>query len=241
MHHVKPIRRLARPAIPLLLLLVGVLAAGDVAAGCGQGKGCCGGCGAEAASAGRCGAGPGAGKAAGCCGMGEGTGRAAGYGKGAGNGHGHGYGMRHGKGRAASAGPSHHDTIHGLLDRHESIERTVKNVKHGVETVTTSDDPEVTAMIRDHVRQMKQRVESGHGMRWWDPVFAELFKHHDKIEMKIKDVPGGVRVREPSPDPQVVLLIRQHAERGVSEFVADGRARAQHETPLPDGYEPQGR
>ncbi len=83
---------------------------------------------------------------------------------------------------------------------------------------------------------MKQRVESGHGMRWWDPTFSELFKHHDKIVMQIEDLDCGVRVRETSTDPDVAQLIRQHAIRGVSEFVAEGHRRAREETPLPRGY-----
>jgi hypothetical protein len=32
------------------------------------------------------------------------------------------------------------------------------------------------------------------------------------------------------------LLIRQHAHRAVSEFVAEGMARAMEPTPLPPGY-----
>jgi hypothetical protein len=83
---------------------------------------------------------------------------------------------------------------------------------------------------------MKKRVESGQGMRYWDPTYAELFKHYDKIEMSIEDIKGGVRVRETSDDHDVTLLIRQHAIRVVSEFVEDGHARARQETPLPEGY-----
>jgi len=176
-------------------------------------------------------AGPGPGgccksKAAGCCDKGEQ--RGAGYGHGAGKGRGAGQGMRAGHG-------SDHDMIHALLDRHEAIQREVQEIEGGVETITVSDDPEVTEMIREHVRDMKRRVEAGHGMRWWDPTFAELFKHHEKIEMEIEDTEGGVLVREFSSDPDVTLLIRQHAIRGVSEFVAEGRDRAHKETPLPEG------
>jgi len=36
----------------------------------------------------------------------------------------------------------------------------------------------------------------------------------------------------------VTLLIRQHARAAVSQFVADGMARAMQPTPLPDGYHP---
>jgi hypothetical protein len=195
-----------------LLLVAGSIALdAGVVAGCGG----CGGGGPDekGAKAAPC---RGAGGGSGCCGAGRGPGKGAGKGRG--------------------AGMAHHENIHGLLDRHAGIERKVKEIKGGVVTITTSDDPETAKMIREHVRQMKQRVESGHGMRWWDPLFAEIFEHHDKIVMEIEDVPGGVKVRETSDDPQVAALIRQHAVRGVNEFVAEGRARACQPTPLPEGY-----
>ena len=47
---------------------------------------------------------------------------------------------------------------------------------------------------------------------------------------------GGVDVIETSDDPQVVLLIRQHAHRAVSEFVTGGMQRAMQQTPLPSDY-----
>jgi len=128
------------------------------------------------------------------------------------------------------------DTFHYLLENHDKIVRSVELIDGGVLTVTTSEDPLVTEKIRLHVAQMKERVESGQGMRHWDPMFVELFRHADKIEMQIEEVPGGVKVREVSDDPQVALLIRQHAERGVSEFVERGFDRAHEPTPLPEGY-----
>jgi hypothetical protein len=125
--------------------------------------------------------------------------------------------------------------FHQLLTDHGKIKRTVEEIPGGVVTTTTSDDPAVTANIRVHVGQMKQRVESGQPLRMWDPLFAELFRHYDKIEMIVEDIPGGVKVTETSKDKNVVLLIRQHA-RGVSEFVERGWDRAHEATPLPDGY-----
>lgn len=127
-------------------------------------------------------------------------------------------------------------TIHLLLANHEQIERDVEEIPGGVRTVTTSGDPVITEAIRDHVHQMKERVEDGRPIRMMDPVFREIFKHHGKIEMEIEEVPGGVRVTETSSDPQVVLLIRQHAKRAVSEFVDQGMPRAMQPTPLPEGY-----
>jgi hypothetical protein len=126
-------------------------------------------------------------------------------------------------------------TIHSLLADHEKVKRTVEEIPDGIRSVTTSDEPEVAALIRKHVWQMKDRLERGEPIRMMDPLFREVFAHHDKIRMAIEDVPGGVRVTETSDDPQVVLLIRQHA-RTVNEFVESGMRRMHQPTPLPEGY-----
>lgn len=127
--------------------------------------------------------------------------------------------------------------IHGLLMQHGKIRREVEDIPGGVRTITTSDDPKITQSIRAHVQQMKQRVENGRAIRHMDPVFREIFEHHDQIEIQIQEVPGGVRVIETSKDPQVAVLIRQHARKAVSEFVESGMQRAMRPTPLPEGYE----
>ena len=126
--------------------------------------------------------------------------------------------------------------IHRLLRAHQAVEREVEDVRGGVRTTTISDDADVAALIRTHVAQMKARVESGETIRGMDPLFREIFEHHRKIEMEIEDISGGVRVRETSRHPQVVLLIRQHARRAVSEFVRGGMRRAMQKTPLPRDY-----
>jgi hypothetical protein len=128
--------------------------------------------------------------------------------------------------------------IHGLLSQHEKVRRSVKDLPDGVETVTTSDDPAIAKLIREHVWQMKSRVEEGRPIRQMDPVFREIFAHHAHIHMKIEDVPGGVRVTETADEPHVVPLVRQHARRAVSEFVAEGMPRAMRPTPLPPDYKP---
>jgi hypothetical protein len=130
--------------------------------------------------------------------------------------------------------------IHGLLFNHTKIQRSVEDIPNGVRTVTTSADPEVTALIREHVLQMKERIEQGRPIRQMDPLFRELFKNHQHIHIAIENVEGGVRVTETSDTPRVTPLVRQHARRAVSEFVAEGMPRAMRPTPLPPGYVPQG-
>jgi hypothetical protein len=127
--------------------------------------------------------------------------------------------------------------IHALLQSHEEISRKVEDIGMGIRARTTSRDPEVEELIQTHVGQMRDRVEKGDPIRHMDPVFREIFEHHQAVRMDVEEVPGGVFVVETSADPQVELLIRQHAHRAVSEFVAEGMSRAMQPTPLPPGYE----
>lgn len=129
-------------------------------------------------------------------------------------------------------------SIHGLLTNHEQIERRVEDIPDGVRTVTTSNDPKVAQLIRTHVRQMKARYGRGQPIRMMDPVFRELFRNRHKASLEYEDVPGGIRVTHTSNDPQVVLLIRQHARRFVSEAAKEGMSRAMRPMPLPEGYRP---
>jgi hypothetical protein len=126
--------------------------------------------------------------------------------------------------------------IHRLLQNHDRIRRHVEGVADGIRARTTSRDGEIAELIRTHVAQMKRRVESGDPIRHMDPVFREIFDHHTEIAIDVEATPGGVLVVETSANPQVELLIRQHAHRAVSEFVAQGMSRAMRPTPLPSGY-----
>lgn len=129
-------------------------------------------------------------------------------------------------------------SVHGLLTSHQKIERRVEDIPGGVRTITTSDDPRVAELIRAHVRQMKDRYARGQPIRMMDPVFRELFRNRHKASLEFQDIPGGIRVTHTSDDPQVVLLIRQHARRFVSEAAKEGMSRAMRPTLLPEGYRP---
>ena len=126
--------------------------------------------------------------------------------------------------------------IMDLLTNHQAVRRTVEDVDGGIVSQTTSSDPRIAGLIASHVAAMKTRIEQNHPVRQGDPLFREIFKHHADIRITVEPLPDGVRVTETSTDPQVTLLIRQHARAAVSQFVADGMSRAMQPTPLPNGY-----
>ncbi len=124
------------------------------------------------------------------------------------------------------------DDFHFLLSNHEKISRKVTNTKQGVETITESDDPDVVKRLRRHVRAMYRRVDQGKAIRMHDPLFVEIFRNADKIEMKFEDTKKGIRVTETSADPYVATLIQEHA-KVVSAFVKSGFDEAHKNHPLP--------
>ena len=125
------------------------------------------------------------------------------------------------------------DTFHFLLENHKAIKRTVKKLDNGVETVTESDKPEVVKKIQEHVPAMYERLKSGKGVRYWDPLFAEAFKHGKKMKMVIEKTEKGVKVTETSDEGEVVKIIQAHAEV-VSKFVESGFDEAHKEHPVPN-------
>jgi uncharacterized protein len=142
-----------------------------------------------------------------------------------------------GRGFGAEQHDERHDADHEvfqyLLTNHEKIKRTVKELPNGVETLTESDTPEVAAMIKDHVGWMSVRIKETKPIRMRDPLFAEIFKHTDKIQMHHEDTDKGVRVTETSEDPVVAKLIQAHA-KVVSGFVERGFAEAMKNHSVPD-------
>ena len=101
--------------------------------------------------------------------------------------------------RHLAFGTAARDTFHALLGDHERIHRAVEEIEGGVSTTTLSEDPATAKKIRVHVRQMQSRISAGDGLRHWDPLFVEVFKHHDEIVMAIEDSP----LPEGYPSPKV--------------------------------------
>lgn len=123
------------------------------------------------------------------------------------------------------------DIFHSLLENHKKISRQVSVLKNGVKTVTQSDDPVIVSKIQEHVASMKKRVEQRRPLRMWDDLYKEIFKHADKIEMKVKKIEKGVEVIETSSDPYVAKLIQEHA-KVVTGFSKRGFEEA-HENHVP--------
>ena len=124
---------------------------------------------------------------------------------------------------------------HFLVSNHDRLERNVEEIPKGVQTVTTTDDPELVEPLRQHVREMSAVLEEGGHIRRWDPLFAEIFEHGEAIQIEIEEIDDGVRVTETSEDEEVVKLIRAHA-RKIDQFLARGPAACREETPLPSDY-----
>lgn len=144
--------------------------------------------------------------------------------------------MGQGKGKAqVKAFVVDRDTFHFLLENHKAIKRTVKKLDNGVETVTESDKPEVAKKIQEHVPAMYERLKSGKGVRYWDPLFAEAFRHGKKMKLVIENTKTGVKVVETSDDAEVVKVIQAHADV-VSKFVEKGfeEANKEHAVPGPE-------
>jgi hypothetical protein len=155
---------------------------------------------------------------------------AQGFGRGAGRGRGPGMGRGPGGDTTLASDQA---VFHYLLEHHAAINREVTELPNGVRTRTTSADAEVASKIREHVAAMHERVVAGRGLRYWDPLFAEIFKYADKIEMEVTDIEGGVEVVETSSDAMVARLIKAHA-KVVSNFAKRGFDEARLAHPVPD-------
>jgi hypothetical protein len=125
-----------------------------------------------------------------------------------------------------------HEVFLYLLDHRKQIDRTVTALPEGVETLTESDDEEVAAKIREHALAMRRRVEEGRPIHMRDPLFAEVFRHADQIDMTVEPTVSGVLVRETSQDAYVAALIRKHAWV-VDRFVAVGHEEVHRDHALP--------
>ena len=157
----------------------------------------------------------------------RGPGRGRGPGKGAGKG---GPGFR--GGRQDPTFDNDHQVFQFLLANGNKIQRRVKNLENGIETLTESNDAEITVKIQEHVAAMYDRLEEKRPIHMRDPLFRELFQHTDKIKLTSELTKKGIRVTETSEDPYVVRLLQAHA-KVVSLFVKNGFAEVHKNHAVP--------
>ncbi len=163
--------------------------------------------------------------------------RGNGQGRGQGRGH-HGRGGRgHGKqgggfGQGQGQMDADHQLIFYLLEHRNEISRKVIKTANGIDTLTESQNPEVTAIIQKHVAAMYKRVENVQPIRMRDPLFRALFSNAKKIKMQMKLTPHGIRVLESSNDPFTTKLIQAHADV-VSLFLKNGFAEVRKNHAVP--------
>lgn len=150
-----------------------------------------------------------------------------------GPGMGMGPGMMNRPGMAAMRGDAM--GLHALLEKRDQIERQVRKLPNGVETITESDDPVVAKQIREHVAAMYKRLESGTllPMMANDPLFVTVFEHAAQIKLESAETPQGIKVVETSDDPYVIKLIQAHADV-VDLFIANGMEEVHREHAVPE-------
>ena len=116
---------------------------------------------------------------------------------------------------------SNADIIKQLFANRNTIDRTVEVVYNGVVATTTSQNTDVTNLIRTHVGQMAILSSP---IRQNDPLFVSLFQNIQQTRMDYVNVAGGVRVEHLATTDCGLLLVQDHAD-SVSNFVNTGNRR----------------
>jgi hypothetical protein len=117
--------------------------------------------------------------------------------------------------------PEARANIHTLFNNHDKVTRTVEKTDKGYVATTESDDPKVVAALREHIKQMSARLESGLMVRRWDPAFAEYVEHYKDIKHKFAKTKKGVRMTVTGKTPAAIKVAQNHAAV-ISEFIKDG-------------------
>jgi hypothetical protein len=129
-------------------------------------------------------------------------------------------GMMHGDMMGAGGDMS---IIHQLFANRGQIHRTVQEIPHGIQAVTESDNPDVTALIQSHVPKMYQRLDRGQTFPMIRMVatLPTMFNNANRYQRQYELTPKGIIVTETSGDAEMVDVIREHA-REVTGFVEEG-------------------
>ena len=114
-----------------------------------------------------------------------------------------------------------HENIHALFDAHSKFTRKVTINETGYIATTESSDPKLAKILREHVSQMRDRLQSGGMVRRWDPAFPELTEHYDDITHRVEATKKGIRVTVTGKNPDAIKVAINHAKI-VSDFTSNG-------------------
>lgn len=114
-----------------------------------------------------------------------------------------------------------HDNIHSLFDNHARFTRKVELTEKGYIATTESTDPELARILREHVSQMRDRLQGGRMVRRWDPAFPEFIAHYDDITHRVEATKNGLRISVTGKTPDAIKVAKNHAMI-VSDFAKNG-------------------
>lgn len=114
-----------------------------------------------------------------------------------------------------------HDNIHALFDGHAKITRKVEMTEKGYVAITESKNPKLAKILREHVSQMRERLQSGMMVRRWDPAFPELVEHYDDITHRVEATKRGLKITVTGKTPDAIKVAKNHAKI-VSDFAKNG-------------------
>ena len=109
-----------------------------------------------------------------------------------------------------------------LFRHHSEIHRKVTFLPNGARAVTESGNPEVAALIQEHVGDMYTRIDQDRPFAYpMSRTVPVLFRNTGRYRRQLEITPKGVAITETASDADMVELIKAHA-REISGFVAEG-------------------
>jgi hypothetical protein len=109
-----------------------------------------------------------------------------------------------------------------LFRRHSEIHRQVTVLPNGVRAVTEADNPEVSALIQEHVTSMYRRIDRDRPFAYpMSRTVPALFQNTRRYRRQLQLSSKGVVVTETAEDADMVRLIHAHA-REITGFVDEG-------------------
>jgi hypothetical protein len=128
--------------------------------------------------------------------------------------------MRGMMGMGDMMGPMH--TGMQLFHRHGDIRRRVTRLPNGIRAVTESDNPDVAALIQEHVADMYDRIDRGRPFPYpMSRTVPVMFRNTGRYRRQLELTPKGIVVTETAERADMVKVIQAHAEE-INGFVEDG-------------------